>query len=165
MQLAFLCSVCGRLPVGIPAAEIFAQLAEDPWSFKGWVQLAGFALRVSDLPRGSLHLEILADNVHDPLAKPSSANWAARVVKHVRSLGLPAPFAPDGTFLIDKSSFCCRAAGKYHEVWQGLHASFRSAPFKGAKLCTYHRWFVCTVPVPEPYLQLPLSDGCMRRLF
>ena len=40
----------------------------------------GFALRVSDLPRGSLHREILADNVQDALAEPSSANWAAQVV-------------------------------------------------------------------------------------
>ena len=40
-------------------------------------------------------------------------------------------FAPDGTVLIDKSSFRCHAAGKSHEVWQGLHASPRSAPSKG----------------------------------
>ena len=51
VQLAFLRNVCGRLPVGIPAAAIFAELAEDPCSFKWWVQLVGFALRVSDLPQ------------------------------------------------------------------------------------------------------------------
>ena len=103
------------------------------------MQLVGFALRVSDLPQGSLHRELLTDNVQDALAKPSSANWAAQVVKHVRSLGLPAPFAHDGTVLIDKPSFRRHVAGKSHEVWQGLHASPRSAPSKRAKLCTYHR--------------------------
>ena len=66
----------------------------------GGVQLVGFALRVSDLPQGLLHPDILTNNVQDALAKPSSANWAAQVVKHVRSLGLPAPLAPDGTVLI-----------------------------------------------------------------
>ena len=157
--------MCGRLPVGVPAAAIFAKFAEDPCGFRWWVQLVGFALRVSDLPRGSLHREILADNVRDALAEPSSANWAAQVVRHVRALGLPAPFAPDGTVLIDKSSFHRHAAGKSHEVWQGLHASPRSASSKGAKLCTYHLWFVRIGPVPEPYFQLPLSDRCMRRLF
>ena len=130
-----------------------------------WVQLVGVALRVSDLPRSSLHREILADNVQDALAGPSFCQWAAQVVQHVRSLGLPAPFAPDGTVLIDKSSFRRHAAGKSHEVWQGLHASPRSAPSKGANLCTYHRWFARIGPVPEPYCQLPLSDRCMRRLF
>ena len=74
-------------------------------------------------------------------------------------------YAHDGTVLIDKSSFCCHAAGKSHEVWQGLHASPRSAPSKGAKLCTYHRWVARIGPVPEPYFQLPISDRCMRRLF
>ena len=123
----------------------------------------GFALWVSDLPPGSLHREILKDDLQDGLAKPSSANWAAQVVKHVRLLGLPAPFAHDGTVLIDKSSFRRHAAGKSREVWQGLHASPRS-PSKWAKLCTYHRWFARTGPVPEPYFQLPLSDTCMRRL-
>ena len=159
MQLAFLRNVYGRLPVGIPVAAIFAELAEDPCSFKWWVHLVGFALQASDLPRSSLHRAILADNVQDALAEPSSTNWAAQVVKHVKLLGLPAPFAPDGTVLIDKPTFCCHAAGKSHEVWQGLHASPRS------KMCTYHCWFARIGPVPEPYFQLPLSDRCMRLLF
>ena len=165
VQLAILRNVCGHLPVGIPAAAIFAELAKDPCSFKWWVQLVGCALRASDLPQSSLHREILAGNVQDALGKPSSANWAAQVVKHIRSFGLSAPFAPDGTVLIDKSSFCRHAAGKCHGVWQGLHASPRSTPSKGAKLCTYHRWLARIGPVLEPYFQLPLSDRCMRRLF
>ena len=74
-------------------------------------------------------------------------------------------FAPDGTVLIDKSSSRRHAAGKSHEVWQGLHASPRSAPSKGAKLCTDHCWSACLGPVPEPHFQLPLSDRCLRRLF
>ena len=111
MQLAFLRNVCGRLPVSIPAAAIFAELAEDPHSLKWWLQLVGFALRVSGLPPDSLHRTILKDKVHDALAKPSSANWAAQVVKHVWSLSLPAPFAHDGTVLIHKSSLRRHAAG------------------------------------------------------
>ena len=98
-----------------------------------------FALRNYGLPQGLLHHEILRDDVQDARAEPSSANWAAQVVKHVWSLGLPAPFAHDGTVLIDKPSFRRHAASKSHEVWQGLHASPRSAPSKRAKLCTYHR--------------------------
>ena len=53
--------------------------------------------------------------------------------------------------LIDKPSFRRHAAGTSREVEQGLHASPRSAPSKGAKLCTYHRWFARISPVPEPY--------------
>ena len=49
-QVAFLRNSCGCLPVGIPAAAKFAELAEDPCSLKWWVQLVGFALRISDLP-------------------------------------------------------------------------------------------------------------------
>ena len=70
VPLAFLRSVCGRLPVGIPAAAIVAELAGDPCSLKWWMQLVGFALWVSDLPQGSLHRELLTVNVQDALAKP-----------------------------------------------------------------------------------------------
>ena len=85
--------------------------------------------------------------------------------KAIQSLGLPAPFAHDGAVLIDKPSFPRHAAGKPHEVWQGLHASPRYAPSKGAELRTYHRGFARSGPVPEPYFQLPISDRCMRRLY
>ena len=98
--------------------------------------------------------------MQDALAQPSAANWAAQVVKHVRSVGLPAPYAHAGTVLIDNSGFRCHAAGKSHEVWRGVHASPKSASSKGAKLCTCHCWFAHIGPVPEPYFQLPLRDRC-----
>ena len=49
-----------------------------------------------------------------------------------------------------------KLAGKQHEVWQGLHDSPRSAPSKGAKLCTYHWWFAC-VPCTRALLLLALG--------
>ena len=131
--------VCSRLEANTGLCDFWQ------CSFKWWVQSVGFALQVSDLPWSSLHRETLADNVQYALAEPSSANWAAQIVRHVRSLGLPALLAPDGTVLIDKSSFRRHAADKSHEVWQGLHASPRSAPTKGAKLCTYYRWLRASV--------------------
>ena len=36
-------------------------------------------------------------NAGDVCMMAAAANWAAQVVKHVRLLGLPAPFAHDGT--------------------------------------------------------------------
>ena len=69
-----------------------------------------FAVEICDLLQGALHHETLQENVQDALARPSSANWAAQSVKCVWSLGLPAPFAHDGTVLIDKSSSRCHAA-------------------------------------------------------
>ena len=95
------------------------------------------------MPEGSLHRDILKDNVLDAFAKPSAGNWAAHVMNHFRSLGLPAPFPPDASVSIGTSSFSNKLAGKQHEVWQGLHDSPRPAPSKGGKLCTYHRHWAC----------------------
>ena len=91
---------------GIPATAISAELAEAfPYSLKWWGQLVGTLCPGAPVPQGALNRAVLTDNVQDALAQPSSASWAAQVVKHVRSLGLPAPFAHDCTALIDKSSF------------------------------------------------------------
>ncbi len=87
VQVTFPRNVWGSWPVNIPAAAIFAEVAQDPCSLKWWVQLVGFALRMSDQPQGSLHHEVLCDNVQDALARPSSANWSSHHVKHVWSLG------------------------------------------------------------------------------
>ena len=119
----------------------------------------------SEMPEGSLHRDVLKDNVLDAFAKPSAGNWAAEDIKDFWSLGLPAPFAPDASVYIDKNSFSIKLAGKQHEVWQGLHASPRSAPSKGAKSCMFHRWFARNGPVPEPYFHLPLGGRSVRRLF
>ena len=165
VQSAFLRGVCGRLPVGIPMPAILNEVAQDPCTLSWWVQLVRFAVQLSAMPSGSLHRDTLRDNILDAFAKPAAGNWAAQVIRQFRSLGLPAPFAHDGTVSIDKSSFRTKLAGKHHEVWQGLHVSPRSAPSKGAKLCTYHRWFARIGPVSEPYYHLPLSDRSLRRLF
>ena len=158
-------SICGRLPVGIAMRAILNEVAQEPCNLSWWVQLVLFAVRMPGMPSGSLHHEILRDNVLDAFARPSVGNWAAQVIRHFRSLGLPAPFAHDGTVSTDKSSFHTKLAGKHHEVWQGLHVSPRSAPSNGAKLCKYHRWFARIGPVSEPYFHLPLSDRSLRRLF
>ena len=98
-----------------------------------------FAVRASGMTSKSMHHDILRDNVLDAFAKPSSGNLAAQVIKQNGSLGLLAPFTHDGAVAIDKSSLCFKPAGKHHKVWQGLHASPRSAPSKGAKFCTDHQ--------------------------
>ena len=102
-----------------------------------------------------------------PFIAPHLPKWAAQFVKHVWPTGLTAPLAHDGTIashsLVRLSSPCC-----WHRSWgrQGLHASPRSAPSKGAKLRTYHRCFSCIpMPLAEPYFRFPLSDRCMRRWF
>ena len=165
VQSAFLRNFCGRLPVAIPMPAILNGMAQDACTLSWWSKLVRFAVRMSGMPSGSLHRDILWDNVLDAFAKPSVGNWAAQVIKHFWFWGLPAPFAPDGTVSIDKSRFRAKLAGKHHEVWQGLHASPRSAPSKGAKMCTYRLWFARIEPVFEPYNHLPLGDRSLRCFF
>ena len=134
VQSAFLRGVCGRLPVSIPMPAILNEVAQDPCTLSWWVQLVRFAVQLSGMPSGSLHRDILRDNVLDAFPKPAAGNWAAQVIKQFRSLGLPAPFAHDGTVSIDKSSFRAKLAGKHHEVWQGLHVSPAVCAFRGGKI-------------------------------
>ena len=164
-HFASLCNACGRLPVGIPIAPVLCEVAQDPCTLSWWVQLVPFAVRMSGMPSGSLHCDILRLNVLDAFAKPSVGNRAAQVIKPFWSLGLPAPLAHDGTVSIDESGFGAKLAGKLYVVWHGRHASPRSAPSKGAKLCTHHQCRACIGPLSELSHHLPLSDRSLRRLF
>ena len=50
-------------------------------------------------------------------------------------------------------------------MWEGLHASPRTVPSKGAKLCTYHHWFGRPSKVHcEPYYELPMGITRLRAL-
>ena len=90
-----------------------------------------------------------------PLPSLLLAFWAAQVFKHFRVLGLPAPFAHDGTLSTDKSSFRAKLAGNHHEVWQGLQASPRSAPSKGAK-CAHTTGGLCALGLSlSPFITCP----------
>ena len=84
VQLAFLRSVCGRLPMGVPSAAVLAEVAEDLCILKWWVQLVQCVVRVSEMPEGSLHRDILRDNVWDAFAKPSAGSWAAQIINCFR---------------------------------------------------------------------------------
>ena len=51
------------------------------------------------------------------------------------------------------------------QVWENLHVSPRTAPSKGAKLCTYHHWLGTPVNLQfEPYYELPIGISKLRAL-
>ncbi len=51
-------------------------------------------------------------------------------------------------------------------VWGGLHISPRGTPSRGAKLCTYLRWFARPDRIDtEPYYELPLPVTKLRSIF
>ncbi len=45
------------------------------------------------MEEGSLHLDILSDNIHDALGNPGCCNWAAGIQKQLASLGVPSLFS------------------------------------------------------------------------
>ena len=56
---------------------IFREFAEKPWLDSWWFMVLGFMRRLSLLPEGSLHLDILQDNIADARQPLVCANWAA----------------------------------------------------------------------------------------
>ena len=58
-----------------------------------------------------------------------------------------------------------RSAKRRGQVWEDLHVSPRTAPSKGAKLCTYHHWFGRPSNLRfEPYYELPMGISKLRAL-
>ncbi len=77
LQIAFFC-------------QLSAELAETLWHRTWWSQILDFMHRLDSMDEGSLHPDILSDNIHDALGNPECCNWAAGLQKQSASLGLPS---------------------------------------------------------------------------
>ena len=119
---------------------LFREVAERPWLDGWWSMVLGFMRRLSFLPEGSLHSDILRDNIADARQPLMCVDWAAGVDKQFRDLGMGSPFVSSGIGALDSLGFMSRSAKRCGQVWENLHVSPRTAPSKGAKLCTYHHW-------------------------
>ena len=156
----------GELLHAISAPIVFAELAEVPWLRVWWSQVIGFMHRLAKLSDGSLHADILSDNINDALHGASPRNWAAGIQRHYAHLGLASPFSGDRLQNVNAHGFQRAMLAQENTVWQGLAISPRTAPSARAKLCTYLRWFARPAKVAgEPYYELPMSITKLRLLF
>ena len=162
LQLAFFRQLC-KLRRSVSASVIFAELAEVPWLRVWWTQVLSFMHRLSKMSEGSLHADILKDNIHDAEHSPLVANWAGGIRKQFADLGMASPFLGGVIGTVDVLAFRKAMLSKEMSVWQGLHMSPRVAPSPRAKLCTYFRWFARPDRVlVEPYYELPMSITKLR---
>ncbi len=91
LQLAFFRQLC-KLRRSVSASVICAELAEVPWLRVWWTQVLSFMHRLSKMSEGSLHADILKDNIHDAEHSPLVANWAGGVRKQFADLGMASHF-------------------------------------------------------------------------
>ncbi len=133
LQIAFFRQLL-KLRTSISPHVIFAELAEDPWQRTWWSQVLGFMHRLDSMDEGSLHPDILSDNIHDALGNPGCCNWAAGIQKQFAcaSLGVPSPFSGGRICNVDHLAFRKAMLARDMSVWGGLHISPRGAPSRGA---------------------------------
>ena len=93
IQLSFFRNLCQHKSV--TPHIIFREFAERPWLYSWWSMVLGFMRRLSLLPEGSLHLDILRNNIADARQPLMCANWAAGVDKPFTDLGMGSPFLWD----------------------------------------------------------------------
>ena len=80
----------------------------------------GFVRRLSLLPEGSLHLDVLRDNIADARQPLMLANWAAGVDKQSGAWVLGSPFVSSGIGALDSLGFMSRSAKRRGQVWEDL---------------------------------------------
>ena len=141
VQIAFFRQLC-RLKRSVTPAIIVRELSEMPWVHRWWNQVIGLMHRLSNMPEDSIHAEILRDNIADAQEHPSYGIWAGGIVKQYSRLGMVSPFSSSGITCLNSLGFQANMKGLLCRVWDGLHVSPRTAPFKRAKLCTYFAWFL-----------------------
>lgn len=164
VQIAFFRQLC-HLRRSVTPPIIFREFAERPWLDTWWCRTLGFMRRLLGMPQGSLHLDILQDNIADAHQRSSCTNWAKGVERQFLGLGMGSPFTSTGIGALDSHGFMDRMVKKHCTVWAGLHESPRTAPSNGAKLCTHHRWFGRPSSFRfEPYYDLPMPITTLRAL-
>ena len=90
IQISFFRQLC-HLKRTVTPNTIFREFSEGPWLEKWWSFLLGFMRRLSLLPEGSLHLDILRDNIADAKGPLPCANWAQGIDTQFASLGIASP--------------------------------------------------------------------------
>ncbi|RYE04502.1 MAG: reverse transcriptase family protein [Rickettsiaceae bacterium] len=164
IQVSFLRQLC-CLKRSVTPIIMFRELAEKPWVHRWWGQVVGFMRRLSVMPEGSIHRDILMDNIADAQDHPSYTNWANGVMRQYSLLGIASPFSSSGIVGLNAFKFQTSMRDRLCRVWDGCHVSPRTAPSKGAKLCTYFAWFFRPSQLTfEPYYDIPMPISRLRLL-
>ena len=98
---------------------------------------------LSNMPKGSIHAEILGDNIADAQEHPSYGNRAGGIVKQYSRLGMALPVSSFGITGLNSLGSQANMKGQLCKVWDGLHVPPGTAPSIQAKLCTNNAWFLC----------------------
>ena len=164
IQVSFLRQLC-CLKRSVTPVIMFRELTEKPWVHRWWGQVVGFMRRLSVMPEGSIHRDILMDNVADAQDHPSYSNWANGVMRQYTLLGMASPFSSSGIVGLNAFKFQTCMQDRLRRVWDECHVSPRTAPSKGAKLCTYFAWFFRPSQLTfEPYCDIPMPISRLRLL-
>ena len=97
-----------------------------PWVHRWWNQVIGFMHRLSNMPKDSIHAEVLRDNTADAQEHPSYGNWAGGIIKQYRRLGMASPFSSSGITCLNSLGFRANMKGQLCKVWDGLHVPLGS---------------------------------------
>ncbi len=123
LQIAFFRQIL-KLRKSISPHVIFAELAEAPWQRTWWSQVLRFMHGLNSMDEGSLHPDVLSDNIHDALGNPGCCNWAAGVQKQFASLGVPSPFSGGRIRNVDHLAFRKAMLARDMSVWGGVTSKF-----------------------------------------
>ena len=89
------CQLC-QLKKSVTPKIIFRESSARPWLDKSWSFLLGFMRRLSLLPDGSLHLDMLPDDVAGARRQLPYDNRASGIDMHFATLSMASPFVSCG---------------------------------------------------------------------
>ena len=120
IQINFFRQLC-QLRKSVSPPIIFREFAERPWLHTWWLRVLGFMHRLSEMPEGSLHLDILKDNIADARQQSHCTNWAKCITKQFQDLGLRVPFTTSTISGINHLGFRDALTKKQQRLWDNVH--------------------------------------------
>ena len=73
--------------------------------------------RLDGMAKGSLHRDVLSDNIRDALGKSRCCKWAAGVQTQCAGLGMTPPFSGGRGHNIDGLALCKAMLAQHMSVW------------------------------------------------
>ena len=153
--------ICG-LRQSVASAIVFEELGASPIDHGWLLRAVGFWNNLAAMPDGCLHKRLALDACRAAICH-NIRNWAWGVYYACKDIGYALSIRVNGMDKIDIASLRSKLSASMRADWQNLDVCPRTCVSRGARLCTYLRWFARPAGERRSYLKVLVSAGRMRR--
>ena len=154
-------AICG-LRQSVATAIVLKELDTKPIQHCWLLRVVGFWNNLAAMPDGCLHKRLALDACRAAVCH-NVRNWAWGVYYACKGAGYALSIRINGMDRIDVASLRSKLSTSMNAEWLNLDVCPRTCVSRGARLCTYLRWFAKPAGEQRSCLKVLVSASRMRR--